>query len=106
MCMTPHGPDTDTFEAAITADLVPAHLPKDTLAFMFEVHYTPRVMPGAMALPQIDRDYYKCWSGLKSHFVHPAVKAAASNGKPLVASKTHGERNGELATQNGSVDLL
>lgn len=38
VCMTPHGPDTKTFESAISKDSSrPEHLPNDTLAFMFEV---------------------------------------------------------------------
>ena len=38
VCMTPHGPDTATFEAAIAKDSSrPEHLPADALAFMFEV---------------------------------------------------------------------
>lgn len=44
--MTPHGPDAATFEAAVGdtgQQQAPAHLPPDTLAFMFEVNYTPRV---------------------------------------------------------------
>lgn len=33
--MTPHGPDTATFESAISPDAEqPAHLGRDTLAFM------------------------------------------------------------------------
>ena len=66
--MTPHGPDTATFEAASTADTdTPTHLCRDSLAFMFEAHLTPRVTPAALGLPCIDRDYYKCWNGLASH---------------------------------------
>ncbi len=89
MCMTPHGPDTDTFEEAIAEEgcQKPAHLPRNTLAFMFEVNYTPRIMPAALALPQLDRHYYKCWVGLKSHFKHPdasAVHAAISNGPAIL----------------------
>lgn len=38
MCMTPHGPDVSTFEAASTVDLKPTKLPEDSLSFMFEVH--------------------------------------------------------------------
>lgn len=42
--MTPHGPDAATFEASVAgAEPGPAHLPADTLAFMFETHWTPRV---------------------------------------------------------------
>ena len=38
MCMTPHGPDATTFERAVAIDSdAPEHLPRDTLAFMFEV---------------------------------------------------------------------
>jgi homogentisate 1,2-dioxygenase len=45
MCMTPHGPDAATFEAAVAGDgqQAPAHLPPDSLAFMFETHWTPRI---------------------------------------------------------------
>eukprot|EP00877_Chromochloris_zofingiensis_P002326 jgi/Chrzof1/12094/Cz06g21050.t1 len=69
LCMTPHGPDTRTFESAISSEQEqPAHLGRDTLAFMFETHLTPRVTPAALGSTCIDRDYYKCWIGLKSHF--------------------------------------
>ncbi|KAK1274953.1 Homogentisate 1,2-dioxygenase [Acorus gramineus] len=68
-CMTPHGPDTKTFEATIThgkgAD--PFRI-KDTMAFMFESYLIPRVCPWALDSPYLDRDYYQCWIGLKSHF--------------------------------------
>lgn len=61
MCMTPHGPDTATFEKEVTGvDDAPAHLPRDTLAFMFETSDTPRVTAAAIASPHIDRNYYKC----------------------------------------------
>ena len=49
-----------------------------------QVSYTPRVMPAALASPHIDRAYYKCWAGLRSHFrrdADPGAKpAAAANG--------------------------
>jgi hypothetical protein len=61
--MTPHGPDTATFEAAIAPEAeAPSHLGRDTLAFMFETHATPRVTPAALSSPAIDRDYYR-WAG-------------------------------------------
>ena len=54
--MTPHGPDTSTFESAIAADAErPAHLGRDTLAFMFETAQTPRVTPAALGATNIDR---------------------------------------------------
>lgn len=67
--MTPHGPDTTTYESAILPrQEQPAHLGRDTLAFMFETSLTPRVTSAALGSTCIDRDYYKCWLGLKSHF--------------------------------------
>lgn len=54
--MTPHGPDTATFERAISPESEqPAHLGKDTLAFMFETSMTPRVTPAALGATNIDR---------------------------------------------------
>ncbi|KAK1320058.1 Homogentisate 1,2-dioxygenase [Acorus calamus] len=68
-CMTPHGPDTKTFEATIAhgkgAD--PFRI-KDTMAFMFESYLIPRVCPWVLDSPYLDCDYYQCWIGLKSHF--------------------------------------
>ena len=50
MCMTPHGPDTATFEGAVSKDSsVPEHLPDNTLAFMFEVR--PRAFLGSPGTP-------------------------------------------------------
>ncbi len=64
MCMTPHGPDTATFEKEVSAvEDAPAHLPRDTMAFMFETSDTPRVTAAAIASPHIDRNYYKYVSG-------------------------------------------
>ena len=69
LCMTPHGPDTTTYEAAIRDDNEqPKHLPADTLAFMFETNYMPRITAAALGSCHVDRNYYKCWEGLKSHF--------------------------------------
>ena len=68
-CMTPHGPDTVSYEAGIQRqNEQPAHLPRDTLAFMFEFPFLPRVTPAAMSASNFDRNYYQCWTGLKSHF--------------------------------------
>jgi homogentisate 1,2-dioxygenase len=55
LCMTPHGPDTETFERATGSSDGPSQLPDDTLAFMFETHCTPRVTPAALGSPHIDR---------------------------------------------------
>eukprot|EP00897_Mesotaenium_endlicherianum_P003866 jgi/Mesen1/3507/ME000197S02525 len=46
----------------------PQKLPDSTLAFMFELCYTPRVTKLALSSPKLDVDYYKCWKGLRPHF--------------------------------------
>ncbi len=33
-----------------------------------QVSFVPRVARAALASEQRDLDYYKCWSGLRSHF--------------------------------------
>ncbi|XP_022753311.1 homogentisate 1,2-dioxygenase isoform X3 [Durio zibethinus] len=68
-CMTPHGPDTKTYEATIARgnEAGPQKI-TDTMAFMFESCLMPRTCPWALDSPFRDRDYYQCWIGLKSHF--------------------------------------
>ncbi|PIA57977.1 hypothetical protein AQUCO_00500124v1 [Aquilegia coerulea] len=70
-CMTPHGPDTLTFEETLRSgsDAGP-HRIADTLAFMFESSLIPRVCPWALQSPHMDHNYYQCWIGLRSHFSH------------------------------------
>lgn len=86
-CMTPHGPDTSTFEATISGgnDAKPTRI-KDTMAFMFESSLIPRVTPWALNSPHRDHDYYKCWIGLKSHFNHEDANenVQAENGQQTV----------------------
>ncbi|XP_073039726.1 homogentisate 1,2-dioxygenase [Primulina eburnea] len=67
--MTPHGPDTKTFEATIARgnDVGPQRI-ANTMAFMFESCLIPRVCSWALESPYMDHDYYQCWIGLKSHF--------------------------------------
>ena len=36
-----------------------------------QTHMTPRTTPQAMGSPCIDRNYYKCWTGLQKHFKPP-----------------------------------
>ncbi|XP_051198145.1 homogentisate 1,2-dioxygenase [Lolium perenne] len=72
-CMTPHGPDTKTYEATISRLGGDANEPsrlRGTLAFMFESALIPRVCRWALESPSRDLDYYQCWIGLKSHFSH------------------------------------
>ncbi|KAL6199107.1 hypothetical protein ACLB2K_028894 [Fragaria x ananassa] len=78
-CMTPHGPDTKTYEATIARgnDVGPQKI-SDTMAFMFESCLVPRICSWALESPFIDHDYYQCWIGLRSHFT--GTKADAKDG--------------------------
>jgi homogentisate 1,2-dioxygenase len=76
--MTPHGPDTKTYEATIShGSKEPLRL-SGTLAFMFESSLIPRVCRWALDSPCRDLDYYQCWIGLKSHFSQSDDGATAS----------------------------
>lgn len=66
-CMSGHGPDAATFEAATKAKLEPRYL-DDTLAFMFESRLIIRPTKLALESPALQRDYWQCWKGLKKHF--------------------------------------
>lgn len=68
-CMTPHGPDTKSYEATIARgeNAEPQRI-DGTMAFMFESYLIPRVCPWALESPHRDPDYYQCWIGLRSHF--------------------------------------
>jgi len=66
-CMSGHGPDATTFEAASNALLQPQKLDK-TMAFMFETRLLIHPTRIAMESPQLQKDYLQCWHGLKKHF--------------------------------------
>ncbi|HXX29473.1 MAG TPA: homogentisate 1,2-dioxygenase [Myxococcaceae bacterium] len=67
-CMTPHGPDAETFEKASAADTTrPDHI-VDTMAFMFETRCVIQPTPFALETPLRQRDYGSVWEGLKKHF--------------------------------------
>jgi len=78
LAMTPHGPDAATFAAASRpeAAAAPSYLGRGAYAFMFETSATPRVTAAAMGAPNIDRDYYRCWEGLRDHFTGPPTGSA------------------------------
>ena len=66
-CMSGHGPDAQTFDAASSATLEPKYL-GDTLAFMFETRHIIRPTRFALETPALQRDYQRCWEGLKRNF--------------------------------------
>ncbi|OEL21774.1 Homogentisate 1,2-dioxygenase [Dichanthelium oligosanthes] len=89
-CMTPHGPDTKTYEATISradANREPFRL-SGTLAFMFESSLIPRVCRWALDSPCRDLDYYQCWIGLKSHFSSHDKNGAKTASEPADAADT------------------
>ena len=65
--MLPHGPDTDAFEKASSADLKP-HKLEGTMAFMFETRAPQYVTDYAANLDTLQEDYIDCWKGLKKRF--------------------------------------
>ena len=66
-CMTPHGPDTDSYLKASVAELKPTHL-DDTMAFMFESRYLIRPTRFALEAKERQHDYQDCWQGLPKRF--------------------------------------
>jgi homogentisate 1,2-dioxygenase len=66
-CMTPHGPDTATFDKASNVELKPHRVADGTMAFMFESSLLMKLTDYAVKT-NIDHDYYKCWQDLKSNF--------------------------------------
>jgi homogentisate 1,2-dioxygenase len=73
-CMSGHGPDAETYERAIDADLKPQKL-DNTLAFMFETQLAVRPTKFAMETKILQHEYYECWQGLKKHFRSEPVLA-------------------------------
>jgi homogentisate 1,2-dioxygenase len=68
-CMSGHGPDAATVDAAMAADTsVPVHV-AGTMAFMFETRLVIKPTRWALAgVPPLQEDYMSCWSGLKKRF--------------------------------------
>lgn len=65
--MSAHGPDNATFEGASRAELKPQRY-EDTLAFMWESSLAFHPTDFAMGTNLLQKDYLKCWQGLKKHF--------------------------------------
>ena len=67
-CMTGHGPDAQTFDQATAADLAQPTRIRDTMAFMIETRAAIRPTRAALDSPQLQREYFRCWQGLRNHF--------------------------------------
>ncbi len=67
-CMSGHGPDAASHARAVALDTTrPQHL-TDTMAFMFETRAVIRPTAQALALPELQADYWRCWQRLPKHF--------------------------------------
>jgi homogentisate 1,2-dioxygenase len=66
-CMSGHGPDAATYEAASTAELKP-QCQADTLAFMFESRFVLRPTKFALESSLRQDDYWRCWAELRKTF--------------------------------------
>ena len=64
-CLTPHGPDTATYQKAIQQPLKPLRY-RNTLAFMFESCEAWLVSENALSHPSRQLDYSLCWDGLNT----------------------------------------
>ena len=67
-CMSAHGPDAATFEKGSCADTSQPGYLDGTMAFMFETRSVICPTAAALALPQLQNDYAKCWSTLPKFF--------------------------------------
>lgn len=65
--MSAHGPDGEAFDKATGAELKPTFL-GDTMAFMFETRYIYAPTNFAMKTELLQKDYWKCWAGLRKNF--------------------------------------
>ncbi|MGZ8362935.1 MAG: homogentisate 1,2-dioxygenase [Caulobacteraceae bacterium] len=63
-CMSGHGPDQASYDAAVNADLKP-HKQENTLAFMFETRWVIRPTKFALESPAMQLDYDDCWTGFE-----------------------------------------
>jgi len=66
--MIPHGPDASCYENFRNATLKSERIADNTLAFMFETSLGLSITDWAQE-HNVDSDYYKCWQGLKKHFL-------------------------------------
>jgi homogentisate 1,2-dioxygenase len=63
--MSPHGPDYESYRAAVDKELRPEHHAEGTLAFMFETSLIVNVAEWALDCPELQPDYVdSSWSRL------------------------------------------
>ncbi|RKG73688.1 homogentisate 1,2-dioxygenase [Corallococcus terminator] len=69
-CMSAHGPDRKTYEAAVAASLGPKKI-DNTLAFMFETRHVIAPTRAALESPTLQSDYDACWGDLRKAQLPP-----------------------------------
>ena len=67
-CMSGHGPDAESFDKATRADTTRPEYLANTMAFMFETRTVICPTAAALALPQLQSDYARCWDSLRRRF--------------------------------------
>jgi homogentisate 1,2-dioxygenase len=72
-CMQAHGPDAETFERAVSAELKPHYL-GGTLAFMFETQLVLHPTRFALETDCLQRDYFQVWQALTKHFTGKPIQ--------------------------------
>ena len=65
--MSPHGPEAAVFEKASSVELAPDRY-TNTMAFMLESRYVIQPTKWALETELRQRDYIKCWDGIKKNF--------------------------------------
>lgn len=64
-CMTPHGPDSESYEGFVKSEQKPYKISEENYAFMFESGYLMKTTKWAMnEFLAVDEDYHKCWENL------------------------------------------
>jgi len=66
-CMSAHGPDRASFDAASSAELKPVYWDLG-LAFMFETRFVLRPTRFALETPALQKDYDSVWAGFEKLF--------------------------------------
>jgi homogentisate 1,2-dioxygenase len=67
-CMTPHGPDTISYNKAVIDECEKPTKFDGGLAFMFETSSMMYLTKDALQCDHLDHDYEQCWQDLNSDF--------------------------------------
>lgn len=87
--MSAHGPDVETYNKAVGADLHPHRMRDADLAIMFESSRMLKLT--AEAIEELPRDtrYIRCWDGFPKKFNAPAAAAAPGGGIGRTPPSSH-----------------